>query len=411
MTTVGAVVKLVLVGTFASACVNVPPFQPRDAAPSGDGADGDAPPDGSTEIGTVSVEQTSEGVVVTAPGYIMRFSSSGSLFPYQLEAGGQHLIGGSQQCADEQAMGIALYPLFRVNGADSSGMGTSNISVLLDGPYVGQVRIAWSHTLACMPSSSLYGSSTFSFFPDGRLTRFDVIQNDTEVNASACTACNGSPASSFFLTSYTTLIVDPGAYLSDGDETTFNAYGAVVSPGDTACVRERGQSIAFAWVDTQNRLRVVDTTPSRSVAFVKDLHSGATLSEGTWSATTQMGVSAAEDCGALEARIRAFSSDPGVTINGALIGAALADGIFGGHPNPDGHPVDFPVTIGTSTGMPAGFAVWLSSASIPQDLTLTHSGGYVGTSWYRLQRVSQTSLLVWFGVPLDAGATITIVGT
>src|SRR5690606_30148860 len=161
VTTVGAVVKLALVGTFASACVNVPPFQPRDAAPSGDGADGDAPPDGSTEIGTVSVEQTSEGVVVTAPGYIMRFSSSGSLFPYQLEADGQHLIGGSQQCADEQAMGIALYPLFRVNGADSSGMGTSNISVLLDGPYVGQVRIAWSHTLACMPSSSLYGSSTF----------------------------------------------------------------------------------------------------------------------------------------------------------------------------------------------------------------------------------------------------------
>lgn len=405
-------VKLSLVGALAAACVNVPPFQPRDAAP-GDGADGDAP-DGGNETAVVSVVQDSSGVVVTGPGYTMRFSSAGSLFPYQIEAGGQHLMGGSQSCNDEQAMGIALYPVFRANGADFSGMGTPSISIPLTGPSVGQVSIDWSGSFSCsVETGSISGTSIFSFFPDGRLTRFDIVTNGSEVDAADCMSCVGGFAASFFLTSFTTLIVDSGAFLSDGDEPTFDEYGEVVSPGSSACVRERGQSIAFAWVDTQTRLRVVNETPSRAIAFVKDMFSGTTLPALEWRTTTQMGVSAAENCGALEARILPFTDDDhAVAINGTPLGAALTDGIFGGFPRPDGYPVDFPVVIEpTVQSMPAGFAVWLSSANIPQNLTLTHSGSPTGTSWYRLQRVSQTSLLVWFDVPLGTGETITISGT
>jgi hypothetical protein len=406
-------VKLSVVGALASACVKVPPFQHQDAAP-GD-ADGDAPTDANEGPPAISIVQDSMGVLVTAPGYTVRFGTDGALFPYQLVAGGQHLMGGSQQCADEQAMGIALYPVFRAGSTDFPGQGAPSIAIPLEGPYVGQVRLTWSGAYACSPGNgSISGQSTFSFFPDGRLTRFDVITNDIEKNSVDCTRCDDTgPATSFYLTTFTTLVVDPGAFLSDGTEAMLDSYGEQVSPGQTACVRERGQAVAFSWVDTQTRMRVVNTAPTRSIAFVKDFVSGAaTLPPMDWRTTTQMGISATENCAALEARIQRFSdADHELVINGNSVGAALTDGIFGGDPRPEGYPVDFPVTITpaqtVAPNVPAGFAVWLYSNPIPTSLTVTHSGGHTGT-WYRMQRVGSTQLVLWFDVPLDDGETITI---
>ncbi len=414
MTPLGVAVKCSLAGALASACVKVPPFQHKDGGP-GDG-DVDAPSDANEGTPAVSIVQDSEGVLVTAPGYTMRFGTDGALFPYQIIAGGQHLMGGSQQCSDEQAMGIALYPVFRAGSTDFPGLGAPSISVPLDGPYVGQVRLQWSGSFPCGGdgNGSVSGQSTFSFFPDGRLTRFDVITNAANKNSIDCTRCDDTgPATSFFLTSFTTLIVDPGAFLSDGNEAMLDSYGEQVNPGVTACVRERGQSIAFSWVDSQTRMRVVETSPTRSIAFVKDLVNGAAaLPAQDWRTTTQMGIAATENCAALEARIQPFSdSDHAVTINGTAVGAALTDGIFGGDPRPDGYPVDFPVTIApettVATGVPAGFAVWLYSNPIPTNLKVTHSSGHTGT-WYRMQRVGSTQLVLWFDVPLEAGEAITI---
>lgn len=414
MTPLGVAVKLSLAGALTSACVKVPPFQHQDAAP-GDG-DVDAPADANEDTPPVSIVQDVMGVLVTAPGYTMRFGTAGALFPYQFVAGGEHLMGGSQQCADEQAMGIALYPVFRAGSTDFTGQGTPSISVPLDGPYVGQVRLAWSGSFLCSSGNgSISGHSTFSFFPDGRLTRFDEITNDVEKNAADCTRCDSGMASSFYLTSFTTLVVDPGAFLSDGDEAILDMYGEEVSPapGPTACVRERGQSVAFSWVNTQNRMRVVSPAPTRSIAFVKDLLTGAaTLPAQQWRTTTQMGISASESCAALEQRIQPFSdTDHELVINGNSVGAALTDGIFGGDPRPDGYPVNFPVTITPAQtiapNVPAGFAVWLYSNPIPTSLTVTHSGGHTGT-WYRMQRVGTTQLVLWFDVPLEDGETITI---
>lgn len=405
------VVPVSVLGAFC-ACVKIPPFQQQDAA-VGDGGT-DAMTDANGDMAAVTVEAEGNDYLVTAPGYTMRFSSAGSRFPYQLVVGGQHLMGGSQQCGDEQAMGIALYPVQRINGADSTGMGTPTVTVPLAGPWVGQVRIAWNTSYPCSTTTgSLTGHSTFSFFPDGRLTRFDVIENEAAKNASDCTACFGGAGSTFVLTSYTTMIVDSGAFLSDGNEPTLDTYGEeVTNPGSTACVRERQQSVAFSWVNTQNRLRVVDDAPARTIAFVKDIYNGATLPMSSWAATTQMGISASESCGTLEQRIQPFSdTDHELVINSNSVGAALTDGIFGGDPRADGYPVDFPVTITAaqtiSPRMPAGFAVWLYSNPIPTNFTVTHSAGHTGT-WYRAQRVGSTQLVLWFDVSLEQGETITI---
>lgn len=399
---------------LASACVKVPPFQPQDAAPG----DGDASTDADMSPATVNVEPSGAGgAIVTAPGYVMEFGSGGSRFPYRLDVGGQSLMGGSQQCADENAMGIALHPVYRVDAVDSPGMGTPTLTIPLAGPVVRQVRVQWSGAYSCgAGGGGLSGPSTFSFFPDGRLTRFDVITNAAARDVTDCSVCtpNGSSSTSFYLTSYTTLVVDGNAFLSDGTLANLTSYGDQVSnPGSTACVRERGQSVAFAWTNMTNRLRVAKTTPDRTIAFVHDLYAGATVPAQSWEAMTQMGISAAEDCATVEARIGEFSADAHqLSINGTAVGAALGDGIYGGDPRDDGHPVDFPVTLRavntTLPRIPAGFAVWLYSSTIPQPLTLTHSGGHTGTSWYREQRVGQNSVVFWFDVPLEQGETITI---
>jgi hypothetical protein len=409
-------VRVVVVKTLccvlASACIKVPAFEQRDGGP---GDVGDAPGDGSTGP-LVSVVPNGQGATATAPGYVLQFSTTGSRFPYQLNVGPnpELIMGGSDGCADEDGMGIALYPVTRVNGVDDVDMGAPTLAIPLEGPYVGQVRLQWSMGFACPSSSSgaISGHTTFSFFPDGRLTRFDVVHNGGARNAADCTAC-GAMSSNFYLTSYTTLVVDGNASISDATSAQLDAYGEEVSPGSSACVRQRGYSVSFSWVDTQTRLRAVATSPSRTVAFIKDLHQGASLPATDWFTTTQMGVGT-ETCGQLEPRIAQFSADDHqLRVNGNPLGAALEDGIFGGDPQVDGYPVDFPVTLepaGALMSVPAGFAVWLHSTPIPETLHLTHNGNPTGT-WYYEQRVTPNSVVFWFNVPLAQGQTITITGT
>ncbi|HEU4613943.1 MAG TPA: hypothetical protein VFS15_17740 [Kofleriaceae bacterium] len=403
----------IALSALAPACVKVPPFQYQDGGP-GDSADasGDAGVDD-----LVRVVPNATGATATGPGYTFDFSTAGSHFPSQLTVGGHALLGGAQECADEQGMGIAIYPVARVNGEDTTQMGTPQLTIPLSGPYVGQLRIAWSTSAMCGGDTETFtGHSTYSFFPDGRLTRFDVAEVPRTLTGSECNRCDSGTATTFFLTSYTTLVVDDNAYLSDGAVSDLNEYGSdVTSVGSTACVRERGQTIAFAWTNANNRLRGTSTTAPRWVAFVHDIYADMVLPMGSFEATTQIGVSTSADCPALESRISQFTEDVHqLDINGTTIGAALGDGIYGGDPRPDGFPVDFPVTLApgstTNARIPAGFAVWLRSNGIPVTLTVEHSRHPTGT-WYHEQRVSPTSVVFWFDVSLEIGETITISGT
>jgi hypothetical protein len=413
---------LVSLCVIASACIKVPEFVPQDA-PSGDGGDAMGE-DASMPGPIVSVVPNGGGADVTGPGYTILFSNQGARFPYQLNPGSNLIMGGGEQCGDEFGMGIAIYPLLRVNGVNQSGMGVPSLQILAAGPYVGQVRLDWSDTLPCTDgsSSAISGYSIFSFFPNGRITRLDHVQNAAQHAAANCMACSGGAASgNFYLTSYTTLIVDSNAFMSDGALQNAS-HGAIAMPNESTCMSERGHSVAFSWLDGQTRLRVAAAPPTsavRTVAFVKDLHVGTPLPAQGWTTTTQMAIST-EGCPALEGRIAPFSDDDHqLVIDSQLgpvsVGAALTDGIYGSFPRIDGHPVDFPVTLSpvtttTQPRIPAGFAVWLFHAPLPATLTLTHSRNPGGT-WYREQRVNQDSVILWFDVSLEPNESITVSGS
>jgi hypothetical protein len=128
-----------------------------------------------------------------------------------------------------------------------------------------------------------------------------------------------------------------------------------------------------------------------------------------------MGISTTLSCPMLENRINDFSEDDHqLDVGGNRLGSAFTDGIYGGYPQTNGYPVNFPITLAAGNtvapNIPAGFAVWLYHAPLPATLTLTHSGNPSGT-WYREQRVSNDSVVFWFDVGLDQGETITVSGS
>ncbi len=406
----------VVLCALVSACVKIPAFEHRDGGPG----DGDAG-DGGVVTPRVIVDADVTSLFAQGPGYLIRFSNDGSRMPYQFNLGGNLLLGGARDCSDEYGMGIALYPMLLVNGVNRAGMGAPDVSTPLTGPYVGQVRIGWSQTVTCGATSSLDGDTTFSFFPDGRIARFDRVGNSVELMADTCTACSGGLGSMFYLTSYTTLIADSDASSTEGDLTGFTTHGQVIDPGRSTCLSQRGQSIAFSLGPfDEARMRVAAEMPpaqARTIAFVRDMHTNATLPAQTpygWEATTQMKVSSTQSCGSLESSLQPFSEDDHqLSINGNALGSALADGIFGGVPQQNGYPVDFPVTLSPTGGaptLPAGFAVWLYHSPLPAKLTPVHSGNPTGT-WYYEQRVGPNSVVFWFDVGLDTGESITITGS
>jgi hypothetical protein len=416
-----SVVVKVSLCLLAVGCVKVPPFDQRDGGGSGSDAQGD----GGMTPPLVDVQMIGNGARARMHDYELVFSNLAAKFPYQLNldpygAQPQLIMGGSEQCADEAGMGIALYPSLRINGAPPVGggsVGTPTIAIPLQGPYVGQLRLGWSASFPCTTpgTGALTGHTTFSFFPNGRFTRYDLIDNPSPRDSASCPACQGSPGT-FFLTSYTTLVVDGNAFISEGTSSDFDSYGEERGAGTSACITERGgYSIAFAWVNSQTRARTAAVSPARTIAFIKDIEPATpTLPQTEWRTTTQMGVSK-ETCGVLEPRVAEFEVDYQLDINGAALGSALGDGIFGGDPREaGGQPVDFPVTLQPGSIGPgriaAGFAVWLYHAPIPQPLTLVHSRGPADGTWYYEQRVGQNSVVYWFDISLEAGETITISG-
>jgi hypothetical protein len=400
---------------LAVACVKVPAFQEQR---DGGGDAIDASGDGGMQGSAVWVEMDATTARATMRDYELLFSTDGAKFPHLLNlnpsGSKQFIMGGSEQCADEQGMGIALFPSMRING--TSGISpTPAISIPLQGPYVGQLRLEWTGTFPCSTpgNGALTGHTTFSFFPDGRFTRYDVINNGSSRDKVNCTAC-GPSANDFYLTSYTTLIVDNNAQLSDGTQADLDTYGEEIDPQLSTCISQRGYSIAFAWPGAPTRMRAVATQPARTISFIRGLHTGPTLPVDEWRSTTQMGIST-ETCAALEPRVTRFSEDNHqLEINGSSTGQALVDGIYGGDPQVNGYPVNFPVTltptVSTGQGIPAGFAVWLYHAGLPTTLTPVHPRNPPG-QWYYEQRAGANSVVYWFNVSLEQGETITINGS
>ena len=194
------------------------------------------------------------------PGYVVTFGKAKG-FPTSLQFLGQELLG-TGACPLESLVGTALYP-GAIAAGDIPEDPTSTLAFDLEGPAVARAKVTYSVPYDCNGTPQhLTGTSTFAFFPFGRIVRHDdATASDTALPAGP--ECTCSSDNNYFFTSYWTFI--PGA-------APFTPADQPISEGDydapTACFayNVQGAFIGIRYSDARTRILLTgDNNVSRFV--------------------------------------------------------------------------------------------------------------------------------------------------
>lgn len=411
-------VAVILAAASVTACVKVPDFQYRDGGTS-DGDDA-AMDDGGTTEGGARIDEVSGAVIASVPGlYEMGFSTLGYHFPYTFRIGDTFVQGaGGTACTQEQGTGVAYYPAYNFHGADTGDLDTDDrITVDVAGPPIAKVRLDWAASLASPCSAQPSGRTTFTFFPDGRITRMDVARMATATSSADC-SCAG--AANWIVTSYTSFSTGVTSTITNASIPTQNGQ-SIPATGRPICLRGFGDAwyLAMGWYALSGGVRtrrVVD-----SVVVVADLLNSSPSSIGPGpvaDAVTTMwvGTGPTASCGDLINDVMPYENNPSLEVDngtGAVTIGMAQDGIYGGETSQDPDPGYDPGTTftlrspGTST-VPA-FAFWLDTGG-KTVTSITRTPVSTTTPWYVDQPLTIANhRLLWFPDGLGPDDEITVV--
>lgn len=292
-------------------------------------------------------------VTVTTPVYTMSFSATGVRMPDRLIVEGQEMFGVDRDvCARESRAGIAVFPAV-VAAAGMQGTATrSGLVHPLDGPIVAKVAVDYEVDYSCSDTrQTLKGTSLFTFFPTGRITRFDqmVEPSTTPLELSPQCGCQDSASpNNYFFTSY-------WAFTPTG-ATMVDEFGVEHGQGDVvrglACTIYPDRALGVIFDESTSRL-----APNDAAAHVHDFVGGepslsneAKFLGSTVQIVTQDGLGP-PDCGSLLGQA-VFSA---LNIGNDLLPNPGVDGIY---TSPTPHPTTFEVRLPSGgTTLPAGFAI------------------------------------------------------
>jgi hypothetical protein len=355
---------------------------------------------------TATAVSAGAGATAEVPGlYTMGFGSGAFHFPTSFKIGTTEMLGGGGatiDATDETFVGVSYYPAVRFDGVNSVSQSTAQLSLPLAGPSVAKVQLDWRAS-ACAGAANPGGRSTFTFFPDGRITRYDHVTQIPSVSASACT----SFVTRWYVTSYTTFnlqsvkLVAPAGFPMPGEV----GYGA-----DAFQCVTGAHTIGYGWSDTATRIRLPDTS---TVALIYDFITTAndTLEGLDNTMTTTMLVDESAGCDALQARLLPYTTmKVQLAVNGTP--TVLADdGIYGGAPGdmPGGMLLFDPHVklAAVDATVPGGFAVWIDFQMPVTSFSIHHTNP-PPTPWYSYDQIGTTQAIFWFPSDLAPGDTITI---
>lgn len=160
-------------------------------------------------------------VIVTGPFYEMEFGLPGPdkfPMPDRLTVGGDEirpdvLANANPPCAFEARVGLALFPGIDISslpgrlGMEGRAL-VSRIEQRFAGPAAIRYEVSYSASYQAGNDTRIFeGTTTFTFFATGRITRFDsftpIEDGVPTIPASVAPfGCNSSSAETFFLTSY-----------------------------------------------------------------------------------------------------------------------------------------------------------------------------------------------------------------
>lgn len=344
-------------------------------------------------------------------GYVVAFHNGHGL-PTTLSYNSQSQILGEGPPPFETLIGTAIFP-----GAIAAGplaQAPADVLVVLDGPAVAQTKVTYSVPYECngMPQH-LSGTSTFTFFPGGRIVRFDnATANDTALERAMTTndfTCNAGMMndSVLFFTSFWTFL-DMSSMITTPDGTAIDtgAQGFIDYNQSSACFRYPDLGVHIGIRYTGSQTRVIDNVevmrPDAGSAdrFVFDFARNPPMLDAGFQdevgSAIQLSPSAVATCQSLLDPLE----DRGVFVNDRTT-PLDRDGIYS---DSGGNYGDRVTIQAGSRGLLPGFVVAL--AGVHGHLRVASSGAgqfYVP----QLDRDGQRTL-IWFRDALEPGATIEV---
>lgn len=415
----------VVCAVMSSACVKVPEFSYRDAATE-ETADGDMPggDGGLPAYGAVAYTGSGGHVFGTVPDrYELQFSIQGFKFPFSMNVGGTEVLGsGGDGCRDYQAVGTSFAPGFVFAGITGSATLTNDtITIEVAGPPVAKIALDYGTALGCGAQPN--GRTTYTLFPDGRITRMDVARMPTTATAADC-ECESTTDDDWHVESYTSF--NRGVINTVQVVGVPNVGSAAAAPNPT-CIVGNGSpaafSIALAWFaggSGQTVSRPVDN----GLVFAKPLTAPTAMITGAGAepigdAISTMYVGTDETCSVLGPKIMPYAGLPELELGGAPGGGTpigiSQDGIFGGETSQRAATIEAPGTTVAYLRGPGGaamppFAVWLTFPGTTSTKTVTKTPTTPTTTWFYDQTFAARPIehLFWFPDGLASGEEIRI---
>jgi len=307
----------------------------------------------------------------------------------------------------EDLVGIAMYPLLTASSSMTTGKNNaldptvSAAQVDWRGPGVVKVTVTYTIPYQCSAANALTGSSVFTMFPYGRISRVDTVAPSTASldTAESCGHCAAldQPApigGNFFFASYY-MFAQPAVFF-DHDGATQIAPGAAAP--SQACVETRQRRVAVAWQPA-----VVGTQGYRinqNGSYTFDWTRGtATIAptmqtEASNIVVEDLTVSGVPSCGEL---IDLFADDPPLVIDGEAA-EVRPDGTY-----KRSSPVTSPITLtAPDRAINHGLAIELPLAiDSLHHVHVFREGG--GASAYVLQRLAADTTLIYIDDSLELG--------
>jgi hypothetical protein len=321
----------------------------------------------------------------------MDFAQTGLGLPISLgrDNGGPNLLKLRDPCR-ASLVGVGLSPAAMASGEPPGGINTE-FKVVFGGPAVVRVQTSFELPYSCAQSGmqTLSGTSTFTFFPNGRVVRTDenlIATRQALPDSTRCTAAC-SPGDAFHFTSFWGFVKEANIVDDQGVKgTVLDKPACVIAEGLTIGIKYTGNNTAAAIVD-EGAIVKQELTPQMT-SWPGDLAAQRAQSQ----LVLRNGIEPT-DCG----KVLAALYDPAVMIDGEV--APIEDGIYLATQTP--HRGRTQIT--TATALPDGFALLIDLGGA------THArvkfNGQV-TSYYIAQLDGPQPL--FFLPPITSSDTLTI---
>lgn len=354
-----------------------------------------------------------DGYTVSGEGFSLHFASGDAFhYPDSFVVGGRQLLGTTEtaDCASEDGFGMAMYPAPRVSGGETAPSSDDTaIDPTLRGPAIGKVRLTWHAPFTCTGAQTRNptGYSSFTIFPDGKIVRYDSLQETgaTPVTAASC-QCPGVTSSNFFVTSFWSFArgaFDTVGLAAPTALTTLQSEYLNPATQTSNCLETNAPNalaVRTTWLGTPVRTRVMPVNAA-VVAMVRDLQAQA-MTLGDLVPTLQTSSSivsfhpgkTCSDTEAVDARFGTASQT--VFIDGAPVPLGR-DGIYGGETatNDGGFGVSKRKIVMTG-GVQDPFAVMIGWPSDIERIRVTAASGSKSGTWYIPQIFTGSYSVIWF---------------